>query len=66
MSESFFTCKLNQPRYSDEDFKTYQLRRWNENMVVNMYLKGQLIWDSTKRGTRTADSVADTFEMKLV
>lgn len=66
MSESFFPCKLNQPRSSDEDFKTYQLRRWNENTVIRMYLKGQLIWNSNQRGTRTKESVQNTFELNIV
>lgn len=66
MSDSFFPYKLNNSRYPDEDFKTYQLRRWNENMVVRMYLKGQLVWNSTQKGTLTADTAANSFEMKLV
>lgn len=65
-AESYFTHKLNQPRYADEDYKTYQLRRWNENMVVNIYLKGQLVWNSLNSGTYRKDEQADNFSLKLV
>lgn len=66
MNESFFPCKLNQPRYADEDYKTYQMRRWNENMVVKMYLRGQLIWNSTSRGTFVEEEQADQFNLNIV
>ena len=65
MSELFFTHKLNHPRYADEDYKIYQLRRWNENIAIKMYLKGQLVWDSLQKGTYTKDRESDTFTLKL-
>jgi hypothetical protein len=38
-------------RKEGEDFEIYRLRRKKENEETKKYLKGQLFWESSIRGT---------------
>lgn len=38
-------------RLSNEIFKDYKERRWNNNKRIKETLKGKLFWDSYNKGT---------------
>lgn len=59
------THPFNPARYPDEDFKTYQLRRWNENMYFKELSQARMFWFSSRDGTYTEGAKADKFELQL-
>jgi len=59
------THPFNPARYPDEDFKTYQLRRWNENMYFKELARARLFWNSFVDGTYTSGSERDKFQLEM-
>lgn len=59
------THPFNPARYPDEDFNTYQIRRWNENMYFKELAKPRMFWNSYVDGRYVSGSEADKFNLEL-
>lgn len=56
---------FNAARYPDEDFQTYQLRRWNENNFFKQMMRPKLFWNSFLEGRYVKGAESDKFELQL-
>lgn len=57
---------FNAARYQDEDFATYQLRRWNENKYFKQMQKPKLFWNSFLEGRYVKGAEEDKFELQFI
>ena len=57
---------FNAARYPDEDFETYQLRRWNENQYFkNRARRCTVVWNSSVDGKFTKEALDNSFTLRI-